>query len=125
MAKSAADLVAAARARVENLRPEAVESELTSCGAILVDIRESDEFETQGRIFGALHIPRGLLEFRADPTLPSHQPPLHPSARVILHCTSGLRSALAAVSLMELGYDRVAHLDGGIDAWKAAGRPVV
>jgi rhodanese-related sulfurtransferase len=44
---------------------------------------------------------------------------------VILHCTGGLRSALAAVSLMELGYDRVAHLDGGIDAWKAAGRPVV
>ena len=51
--------------------------------------------------------------------------PLHPSARVTVHCTSGLRSALTAVRLTELGYDRVAHLDGGIDAWKAAGKPVV
>lgn len=125
MRKSAADLVAEARARVENLRPDAVEAELASGGVFLVDIREADEFETQGRISGAIHVPRGLLEFRADTTLPPHLAPLHPSARVILHCTSGLRSALAAVSLTELGYDRVAHLDGGIDAWKAAGKPVV
>jgi rhodanese-related sulfurtransferase len=124
MGKRAAELVAEALAHIESLSADAVEIELISGGTILVDIREADELETQGRIAGARHIPRGLLEFRADPTDPMHQPPLQPSARVILHCTKGLRSALAAAALKEMGYHRVAHLDGGIDAWKQAGKPV-
>lgn len=124
MKKHAADLVAAAKAQVNNLDLDAVEAELASGDVVLVDIRDADELEAAGRIPGALHIPRGMLEFRADPSSPYHQQPLDPSARVILHCASGGRSALAAATLKEMGYDRVAHLDGGINAWKDAGKPL-
>ena len=123
MTKRAADLVAEAKSRVENLDPDAVEREVASGDAVLVDIREAEEFG-EGRIPGAVHVPRGMLEFRADPSSPYHQQPLDPSARVILHCASGGRSALAAATLGEMGYERVAHLDGGIKAWKEAGKPV-
>lgn len=124
MKKHAADLVAEAKAGIENLDPDAVEAELASGDAVLVDIREAEELATAGRIAGAVHVPRGMLEFRADPSSPYHQAPLDPSARVILHCASGGRSALAAATLQQMGYDRVAHLDGGMNAWKAAGKPV-
>ena len=90
---------------------------------ILVDIRDAPELEAAGRIPGSIHIPRGMLEFRADPATPYHQAPLDPARRVILHCASGGRSALAAVALKEMGYERVAHLDGGFNAWKEAGQP--
>ena len=123
MEKKAADLVAEAKSRVENLDPDAVEKELRAGDAVLVDIRDTPELEEHGRIPGAVHIPRGMLEFRADTTSPYHQPPLDPSQRVILHCASGGRSALAARTLQEMGYERVSHLDGGINAWKEAGKP--
>lgn len=123
MTKQASELVAAAKAKVENLGPDAVEAELASGDAVLVDLREGEELAS-GRIPGSVHIPRGMLEFRADPTSPYHQAPLDPDARVILHCASGGRSALAAATLQEMGYERVAHLDGGITAWKDAGKPV-
>lgn len=122
MKKSAADLVAEARAQVENLDPDAVESEIASGNAILVDIRDAPELDAAGRIPGSIHIPRGMLEFRADPSTPYHQEPLDPDKRVILHCASGGRSALAAATLKEMGYEHVAHLDGGFNAWKAAGK---
>jgi rhodanese-related sulfurtransferase len=102
MEKSAGDLVAEAKARVENLDPDAVEAELSSGNAVLVDLRE----------------------FRADPTSPYHQEPFERSRRIILHCASGGRSALGADSLQAMGYRDVAHLDGGIKAWKDAGKPV-
>jgi rhodanese-related sulfurtransferase len=123
MKKAAADMVAEAKARIQNLDPDTVEREVSDGGAVLVDIRDAPELDADGRIPGAVHIPRGMLEFRADTTSPYHQAPLDPSARVILHCASGGRSALAAQTLQEMGYGDVAHLDGGIQAWKAAGKP--
>lgn len=123
MSQSASDLVNEAKASIENLDPDAVEKELADGSAVLIDLREADELTTAGRIAGAVHVPRGMLEFRADPTSPYHQPPLDPAARVILHCASGGRSALAAATLQRMGYANVAHLDGGINAWKEAGKP--
>ncbi len=123
MPKSASELVAAAKGRVENLDPDAVERELAD-GAVLVDLREPEELAASGRIPGAMHVPRGMLEFRADPTSPYHAEPLDPGKRVILHCASGGRSALAAVTLQDMGYTRVAHLDGGFGGWKDAGKSV-
>lgn len=123
MAQSASELVAEAKGKVENLGPDAVEKELQS-GAVLVDLREAEELAANGRIPGAVHVPRGMLEFRADPTSPYHQDPLDPSKRVVLHCASGGRSALAAATLQSMGYSNVAHLDGGFTAWKEAGKPV-
>ena len=124
MPKSAADLVAEAKSQIENLDHDAVHAELASGDAVLVDIREAEEL-AGGRIEGSVHVPRGMLEFRADPASPYHQEPLDPSKRVILHCASGGRSALAAAALKSMGYERVAHLDGGFNAWKEAGRPTV
>jgi rhodanese-related sulfurtransferase len=123
MSKSASELVSAAKNQVENLDVEAVERELASGDAVLIDLREAEEL-TNGRIPGSVHVPRGMLEFRADPTSTYHQQPLDPAKRVILHCASGGRSALAAATLQSMGYSKVAHLDGGFTAWKDAGKPV-
>lgn len=124
MGKTAAEMVQEAKGRVENLSVDAVEAEMKSGEAVIVDLREAEELAATGRIPGAVHVPRGMLEFRADPSSPYHQEPLDPSRRVILHCASGGRSALAAAALQDMGYSNVAHLDGGFTAWKDAGRLV-
>ncbi len=124
MKKHAADLVAEAKAGLENLDVDAVEREVTAGKTLIVDIREAEELTTSGKIPGSIHIPRGMLEFRADPASPYYDDRLDPSARVVLHCASGGRSALAASTLKSMGYEDVAHLDGGFTAWKAAGKPV-
>lgn len=122
--KTAAQLVAEAKQRVENLTAEQVTAEIGQGQALLVDLREPGELAQSGTIPGAIHAPRGMLEFYADPTSPYHRPELEPSRRVILYCASGGRSALAASALMSMGYSNVAHLDGGIKAWQAAGYAV-
>lgn len=124
MAKSASDMVNEAKAQIECLDPDAVEAELRSGDVVLVDLRDSEEVRAGGRIPGSVHVPRGMLEFRADPTSTYHQEPLDPSKRVILHCGSGGRSSLGAVTLESMGYTNVAHLEGGMKAWKEAGKPV-
>lgn len=121
--KTAAQMVAEAKARIQNLAPEDVATELEQ-GATLVDIREPEERVQNGGIAGAVAAPRGMLEFYADPSSPYHRAELNPDDRVILHCASGGRSALAASMLQEMGYTNVAHLDGGLNAWKERGLPV-
>jgi rhodanese-related sulfurtransferase len=118
---AAKDLVAQARAEIENLTAEQLADELRDDGVVLVDLREHDERERTGVIPGALHVPRGVLEFWADPTLPTHREELDPERRVILYCAVGGRSALAASTLGRMGFRDVAHLDGGFDAWRLAG----
>ena len=121
--QTAAQLVQDAKCQIENLSPDQVQAELAAGAATLVDIRDAPE-RAQGCIAGAVHATRGMLEFYADPSSPAHKPELDPQRRVILHCASGGRSALAVLSLRALGYVDVAHLDGGIKAWQAAGQPV-
>lgn len=123
-AKSAADLVKEAKQQVENLTPQQVIEEVEQGNTTLIDIRESEELKQSGIIPGAVHAPRGMLEFYADPTLPYHKKEFDKEKRIILHCASGGRSALAAQTLLQMGYENVAHLDGGIKAWKEAGLPV-
>jgi rhodanese-related sulfurtransferase len=122
MTTTAADLVAEAKAGVENLDAATTAREIGD-GALVVDLREAAEIDDTGAIPGAVHVPRGLLEFKADPAHPMHAPELDPARRTILYCASGGRSALAVLSLRQLGYQDVAHLDGGIQAWIAAGHP--
>ncbi len=124
MAKTASQMVAEAKEKVENLTVDQTAEELDGGDVVLVDIREPGERQEKGSIAGAISAPRGMLEFWADPTSPYHRAELDPSRRVILHCASGGRSALAAVTLAELGYTNVAHLDGGFTAWAESGRPV-
>ncbi len=122
--KSATDLVKEAKEQIENLTPEQVKEEMTTGNTILVDIRESDERIQNGRIESSIHAPRGMIEFYADPSLPYYKPEFDKDKRIILHCASGGRSALAARTLQDMGYQNVAHLDGGIKSWKEAGLPV-
>ncbi len=123
-AKTAAQMVQEAKARIENLSAEQVAAELEHGNALLVDIREPGEQGQHGTISGAVHAPRGMLEFYADPSSPYHRPEFQPDRRVILHCASGGRSALAAYALQQLGYTNIAHLDGGLKAWVESGRAV-
>jgi rhodanese-related sulfurtransferase len=121
--QTAAGMVAGAKSRVENLTADQVEREVRG-GALLVDIREPEERHSSGAIAGNTHAARGMLEFHADPTSPYHRDEFDPDRRIILYCASGGRSALAADVMRQLGYARVAHLDGGIKAWTEAGKPV-
>jgi rhodanese-related sulfurtransferase len=123
MAKTAAEMVSEAKQRIENLTVDDVAAELESGDAVVVDLREPAELAATGKIPGSVHVPRGMLEFHADPSSPYHLAQLDPSKRVILHCAAGGRSALAAATLKDMGYERAAHLDGGFTAWKEAGRP--
>src|SRR5688500_9899006 len=123
MANDAAAMIAAAKARIDNLDADQVETELASGEAVLIDVREPDEL-VNGRIPGAIKVPRGMLASPADPTSPDHREPFDPKKRVILHCAGGGRSALAGAELKDLGYSSVANLEGGIAAWKKAGKPV-
>jgi rhodanese-related sulfurtransferase len=121
---TAAEMVAEAKQRVENLTVDETARELDGGEALLVDIREPAERVQSGSIEGAVEAPRGMLEFWADPASPYHRDEFDPGRRIILHCASGGRSALAAATLQDLGYERVAHMDGGLKAWTEAGRPV-
>ena len=116
-------MVAALKARIENLTPAQVAAELEDPFVLLVDVREPGETE-YGVIPGAVRVPRGMLEFHADHGSPYHVEGFEPGRRVILYCSVGSRSAFAVRSLQEIGYRDVAHLDGGLNAWIAEGRPM-
>src|SRR5438105_9710973 len=120
---TAAEMVAEAKRHVENLTPEQVFAELRDGSPLLVDVREPEERAQSGVIPGSVHAARGMLEFYADLASSYHRPEFQPERRVILHCAAGSRSALAAVTLAQLGYADVAHLDGGFRAWKDRGLP--
>ncbi len=116
-------MVAEAKTQVENLTPQQVAEEAEN-GAVIIDVRDDGERQKEGSVPGSVHVSRGMLEFRADPSSPYHNAALEPDKRVILHCASGGRSALAAKTLKEMGYSNVAHLGGGFTAWKEQGLPV-
>jgi rhodanese-related sulfurtransferase len=89
-------------------------------GALLLDVRDVVELQQSGRATGAHHIPRGMLEFRADDTLKSHDPELRKDRAVILYCAAGGRAALAGKLLRDMGYDEVYNL-GGLADWVNGG----
>ena len=116
--KTAHDLVAAAKARVKEVSLQDAEQAIRDAD-VLVDVREADEFAA-GHLGGAVHISRGMLEFKfsANPALQSRD------LRVLLYCKTSGRAALAAAALHEMGYLNVQSIAGGFDAWAAAGKPV-
>lgn len=124
MPTTAVELVSFAKSQVENLTPDQVAIEIGR-DALLIDVREPAELDAEGMIRGAVHAPRGMLEFWADLASPDHRPEFDPQRRTVVYCATGGRSALAAQLLRQLGYADVAHLDGGITAWKQVGHPVV
>jgi rhodanese-related sulfurtransferase len=117
-------LVDEAEREIETLPAEAAISLAGRGDAILVDIRDVRELQREGRVPGAFHCPRGMLEFWIDPQSPYHKPVFAQDKTFVFFCAGGLRSALAAQTAQRMGLKPVAHIRGGFGAWKAAGGPV-
>jgi rhodanese-related sulfurtransferase len=121
MVKRAAELVAEANAAVGTLDVEEAKKLLGRGDVVFVDVREGAELAAQGKIPGAVHAPRGHLEFFADPSAPYHKPELGSGKRLLVYCASGGRSALAAKTLKDMGIANVANMLGGFTAWQQQG----
>ena len=93
-------------------------------GVVFVDIRDIRELEREGRVPGAVHVPRGMLEFWIDPESPYAKPQFQSGGRFVFYCASGWRSALAARTAQEMGLAGVSHVSDGFSGWKAAGGAV-
>lgn len=117
------EMVAEANQAVRTISLEEAHKLLGQDDVQFVDVREKHEFDA-GTIPGAVSVPRGLLEWLADPAIPTHRKELHSGKRLVLFCASGGRSALAAKTLTEMGFPDVCHIEGGYNAWKQGGLPV-
>jgi rhodanese-related sulfurtransferase len=117
--KSASQLVSEANQTIETLAAEDVIKLMDDGSVVFIDLREHAEIE-KGFLPGAVHVPRGLLEFQADAQSPSHNPRLGPDKRLVLYCGSGGRSALGAKTLKDMGFTNVAHVAGGFPALQQA-----
>jgi rhodanese-related sulfurtransferase len=120
--KSSKEMVAAANAAVETIPTEKAIALARDPNVVFVDVREAVE-RHKGTIKGSVHVPRGYLEFHADPDSPMHKPELASGKKLVLFCAAGARSALAAKTLKDMGIGNVAHLAGGFGAWQKAGGP--
>ena len=112
MAASVQDLLAAAHATVPRLRPNQLREMIDRPDVVLVDVRDAPEVQQTGKIRSAVHIQRGMIEFRADPSTPYHNPALQKDRTIVLYCASGGRSALAGKALQEMGYGSVFNAGG-------------
>jgi rhodanese-related sulfurtransferase len=116
-------VLAAARARLDRVSPPRALREAGE-GALLVDIRPAAQRAAEGEIPGALTVERNVLEWRFDPASAARLPQASYDLRVIVFCSEGYTSSLAAAALQDLGVRRATDLDGGFRAWQAAGLPV-
>lgn len=117
--KTANQLVIDANGQIETLAAEEAIKLKDDGNVVFVDLREPGEVE-KGSLPGAVHVPRGLLEFQIDPESPSHNPKLAGKKKLVLYCGSGGRSALAARTLKDMGVTNVAHVAGGFPALQKA-----
>lgn len=118
--QSVSQLVAAAEARIERLSPEQARALLHDPNVRFVDIRDVRELKREGTVPGALHAPRGMLEFWVDPDSPYHKADFASGQRFVLFCALGHRSALATAQLMDMGFGPVCDIEGGFAGWRSA-----
>jgi rhodanese-related sulfurtransferase len=117
-------LVAEANAKIETLPVEDAIALHGRDDVVLVDLRDPRELEREGKVPGAFHCPRGMLEFWIDPDSPYHKPVFGQDKRFVFFCAGGMRSALAAATASDMGLRPVAHIEGGFGRWREAGGPV-
>jgi rhodanese-related sulfurtransferase len=117
-------LLAEANEKIETRSAAEARKALDDPDTVFVDIRDPRELEREGMVPGAFHAPRGMLEFWVDPDSPYHKEIFSSGKKLVLYCQSGLRSALAAATLVDMGVEHVSHIEGGFSAWKEAGGPV-
>ena len=120
MATSLKQMMEAANAAVPKLTPPQAKDMIAKGNTLVVDVRDAPEVEKSGKVAGAVHVSRGMLEFRADPDSPYHDKNFSKDKTVILYCASGGRSALAGKTLMDLGYTDVRNL-GAFKDWAESG----
>ena len=113
-----------ANAAVETLTPAAAQALAGHDDVVFVDLRDPRELEREGRMPGAFHCPRGMLEFWIDPASPYAKPVFQQDKKFVFFCAGGWRSALAAQTAQAMGLKPVAHIEGGFGAWTKAGGPV-
>ena len=117
-------LVATAKSETKAVTPQQAFDQLKAGTATLIDIRDIRELQREGRIDGAFHAPRGMLEFWADPQSPYHKDVFAQSGNLILFCASSWRSALAAKTLQDMSMTDIFDMEDGFNGWKSAGLPI-
>jgi rhodanese-related sulfurtransferase len=122
--KTVSQMVAEANAEIETVSTTDAIKLQQDPNVVFVDIRDIRELERDGRIPGAFHAPRGMLEFWVDSESPYHKEIFDSGKKFLFFCAGGARSALAAQTLQRMGLEPVCHLGGGFGAWKAAGGPI-
>lgn len=120
MALSVKQMMEAANAAVPKITPVEAREMIAKGNTLVVDIRDGTEVQASGKIAGAVHVSRGLLEFRADPEAPTHDKNFAKDKTVLLYCASGGRAALAGKLLKDMGYDKVYNM-GGFKDWAESG----
>lgn len=123
MAISLKAMMEAANASVPRITPAQAQEMIARGGVLVVDVRDAKEVEQSGKVAGALHVPRGLLEFKAAPDSPAMDKSFDPGRPVIVYCGSGGRSALGGKTLKDLGYGEVYNL-GAFKDWVENGGAV-
>jgi rhodanese-related sulfurtransferase len=123
MATTVKQMLEAANAATPKITPAQAKEMMAKGGVLVVDVRDGAEVQQSGKVPGAVHVSRGMLEFRADPESPYHDKNFDKSKTVILYCASGGRSALSGKTLKDMGYERVYNL-GGFKDWAESGEPV-
>ncbi len=116
-------LVTEASAGIETLTIDEATALHGDADVVFIDLRDVRELWREGKVAGAVHVPRGMLEFWIDPASPYHKPIFAEDKRFVLYCGSGWRSALATKVAQDMGLAPVCHIDGGYTAWKNAGLP--
>jgi rhodanese-related sulfurtransferase len=117
-------LITKAREEIKTLPQETVQAMAEAGEALLVDIRDIRELDRDGRIPGAIHAPRGMLEFWIDPDSPYFKPVFATDKTLILFCATAWRSALATRDLQNMGVENIAEMGGGFSQWKSRGAPI-
>lgn len=124
MKKGYKALLAEANAEIAAVSPQEAHEMAKSADVVLVDIRDIRELDREGRIDGAVHAPRGMLEFWVDPESPYFKEVFGSGKQFVFFCAAGWRSALATKAVQDMGLDRVMHIDGGFSAWREAELPI-
>ncbi len=122
--KSVKEMVAEAKSQIDNISPSEAAQRVSEQGALILDIRDVRELQRDGAIPGAMHVPRGMLEFWVSPDSPYTKEIFSEDREFILCCAGGARSALSTQTLKEMGMPKVSHIETGFGGWNADGMPV-
>ncbi|MEQ1715869.1 MAG: rhodanese-like domain-containing protein [Hyphomicrobium sp.] len=117
-------MVSDANAEITTLSVEEAKARLGQDDVVFVDLRDPRELDREGKIPGAFHCPRGMLEFWVDPESPYHKPVFASGKQFVFYCMSGWRSALSTKTVQDMGLANVSHIAGGFNAWRQGGGAV-